>query len=199
MDRRQFFRQAARRTARTALDEAVRRAEARARHWFRPPFALPELDFLLACTRCGACVEACPEGLIFPLPARRGAQVVNTPALDLLNKACRLCEDWPCVAACEPGALRRPEPGEDGAGPRPRLAAAAIDPLVCLPYRGPECGACAGSCPVPGALLWDGERPRIDPGACTGCGACRAACISRPPAVRLQPPGTAGRRIEHRG
>ena len=26
----------------------------------RPPGALPEKDFLAACTRCGQCVQACP-------------------------------------------------------------------------------------------------------------------------------------------
>ena len=28
----------------------------------RPPWALDERDFLAACTRCDACVRACPTG-----------------------------------------------------------------------------------------------------------------------------------------
>ena len=30
----------------------------------RPPGALPEKDFLAACTRCGQCVQACPYDIV---------------------------------------------------------------------------------------------------------------------------------------
>lgn len=47
-----------------ATEVVVKSAEqgvaARAKHWIRPPFAINELEFLLACTRCVACVAACP-------------------------------------------------------------------------------------------------------------------------------------------
>ncbi|WJW74801.1 hypothetical protein QVG61_09845 [Thiohalobacter sp. IOR34] len=185
MDRRAFFQQALRKTGRQVVKQVDARVSQRASRWIRPPHALDELEFLLACTRCNACVEACPEQLIFPLPSRLGAQVVATPALDLLHKACALCEDWPCVAACEPGALRLPEVEEEAARPLPRLARLEIDPASCLPYSGPECGACSGSCPVPGALGWMGPRPQIDAGRCIGCAQCRSACILDPPAMRL--------------
>ena len=98
------------------MDALEQRAEQKALAWIRPPFARPELDFLLACTRCDACVEACPHGVIFALPLRCGAEVVATPALDLLANACHLCADWPCVSVCEPRALTFPvsvEPGRE--------------------------------------------------------------------------------------
>ena len=90
-----------------------------------------------------------------------------------------MCADWPCVAACEPDALTRPD------SPAPaKLARVHIDTDICLPYLGPECGACADSCPVPGALRWtDGVRPVIDEDVCTGCALCREACILDPKAV----------------
>ena len=195
MSRRDFFRRGVVRVAEAALEEARARAERRTAHWIRPPFAGDELDFLFKCTRCGDCIEACPHDVIFPLEARLGPRVVSTPALDLVNKACRLCEDWPCVAACEPGALEVPKPvdpeaeGEnslrDPAAPRPRLAVARIDRRLCLPYAGPECGACAHSCPVPGALVWDGPKPRINAASCVGCALCREACIVSPKAVSI--------------
>ena len=31
----------------------------------RPPGALPEKDFLAACTRCGQCVQACPYDMLY--------------------------------------------------------------------------------------------------------------------------------------
>ena len=185
MDRRDFFRlglQEAGKTAVKLVDESVSQ---RARRWLRPPFAQAELEFLLACTRCDKCVEACPHDVIFKLPARLGAQVVGTPALDILNKGCHLCEDWPCVKACEPEALKLPVTEDEGELPLPKLARAEINTSSCLPYLGPECGACKPACPVPGALVWDREKPRIDPETCTGCGLCREACVVEPKAVNI--------------
>jgi len=110
MDRRSFFRSALDKGGKTvinAVDASVRKQASR---WIRPPFALDELEFILACTRCGDCIEACPHEVIFGLSARVGAKFAGTPALDLLNKGCHLCADWPCVNACEPDALVLPEP-----------------------------------------------------------------------------------------
>jgi ferredoxin-type protein NapG len=186
MDRREFFRNSARKLAEVAIDEIEARAAHRASRWIRPPYALEELEFLLQCTRCGDCIEACPHQVVFSLSARLGAQVVGTPALDLLNRGCHLCADWPCVAACEPGALKLPEVEANAARPLPKMASAAIDTGTCLPYSGPECGACRNSCPVPGALVWESERPRIEEEPCTGCALCREACIVEPKAVTIR-------------
>lgn len=194
MDRRSFFRRGLKEVAEVAVRHADAQVSRQASRWIRPPYALDELEFLLACTRCDACAEACPHHLIFSLPGRLSAQVAGTPALDLVNRGCHLCEDWPCVRVCEPGALQRPEGAENESVPLPRLALAVIDTQTCLPYMGPECGACAGSCPVPGALLWEGERPRIDADLCVGCALCREACILEPRAVevRSRPPVSTG-------
>lgn len=176
-----------RKAADVVVTEAEHRVNERARSWFRPPHALEELEFLIKCTRCGDCIEACPvDLLLFPLPGKYGAAAAGTPAMDLLNKGCLLCRDQPCVAACEPGALLRP-PDEGVEIALPRLALAAIDEATCLPYLGPECGACADSCPVPDALLWDGTKPRIDAEHCVGCGLCREACVSSPNSVSIVP------------
>lgn len=185
MDRRDFFKHLGRRTSEAAIDHLEQRVEQKAVHWIRPPYALNELEFLLACTRCGECIDACPHHVIFPLPARRGTDVVNTPALDLLNRGCHLCDDWPCVTACEPGALKINQ--EQGAEPGlPWLSKAMIDESCCLPYQGPDCGACESACPVPGALQWHDFKPVIDEQKCPGCGLCREACILEPKAVVIQ-------------
>lgn len=156
-----------------------------AAHWVRPPYALDELDFLLACNRCGACTGACPYGVVFPLPLSRGARVAGTPALDLLHKGCRLCEDWPCVAACETGALKRPSTEDGEVAPLPEIATARVDSGKCLPYLGPECGACQNTCPVSGAMVWESGKPRIDSVRCLGCALCREACILEEKAISI--------------
>lgn len=186
MNRRGFFRTGVDKVTRVVLREMDGKADAMAAHWIRPPFALGELEFLLTCTRCDKCLQACPHNVIFLLPDRLGVKVAGTPALDLLHKGCHLCQDWPCVQACEPGALRFSETSDGEESAALRLASITINPSVCLPYNGPECGACASSCPVPGALLWDGLKPRIDVDRCSGCGLCREACIAEPKAVNVQ-------------
>jgi len=175
MDRRAFFKTMADKATKTAVQAADAHVSMRASHWIRPPFALDELEFLLACTRCDKCIEACPHDVIFKLPSRLGAQVIGTPAMDLLNKACHLCNDWPCVQACEPEALIYPEQESDEVESSPCIAHVEINTQTCLPYLGPECGACESS--------WDMTKPYIDPELCTGCGLCREACIVEPKAV----------------
>ena len=196
MDRRQFFRKGIGKVANVVLSAAEERVLHKAQYWLRPPFAIGELDFLLKCTRCSACIDACPHQVIFPLPMARGGDVAGTPALDLLNKGCHLCSDWPCVNACETGALSvvAQAPSGDEAEsalqspvalePDFKLSEVRIDSTRCLPYLGPECGACQGSCPV-SALIWQDNKPSIDPNRCVGCALCREACITDPKAVSV--------------
>ena len=207
MDRRDFFKSIFRSTTREVVKHADAKVKKAAQRWIRPPYAINELDFLLACTRCGDCIPACPHEVIFPLSARVGVKAMGTPALDLLNKGCHLCSGWPCVNACPEDALSLPklvsnkqaspeetqglsEESEDTdeelvAPPLPKLASASINKQNCLPYSGPECGACEASCPVPGALTWDSQKPDIDNAICVGCGLCRQACILQPSAIAL--------------
>ena len=196
MDRREFFKNAFRKTTEKVVEYAENKVEQQAQRWIRPPYALNEFDFLIHCTRCTDCIEACPHQVIFPLSKRVGIKAANTPALDLLNKACHLCEDWPCVNACKKDALVFPKVDEEtGEGdsetddddktlPLPQLAIARINTQACFPYSGPECGAC-NICPVPGALVWDQQRPSINDEKCVGCGLCREVCIVQPSAVDI--------------
>ena len=102
--------------------------------------------------------------------------------MDLSSRGCHMCSDWPCVLACEPGALGWKQ---DDLGAFPKLAKVTINEDTCLPYQGPECGACAESCPVPNALHWVGSRPTIDQDACAGCALCREACITIPNSITI--------------
>ena len=200
MDRRDFFRRGIEKVTKVVVEEVDARVAKKASRYIRPPYAVSEVEFLLACTRCGDCIEACPHDVVFKLSSSLGADVVGTPALNLLNKGCHLCEDWPCVNACEVNALSLPiiEPGiNDEAGvepelntepksiPLPKLSLASINEQTCLPFSGPECGACVPDCPVPGAMVLNNEKPYIVPVLCTGCGLCRQACILDPKAITI--------------
>lgn len=185
MGRRSFFKTALQGLTKAIVSGVEMRAEHKASRWIRPPYAKPELEFLLLCTRCDKCRVACTPGVLFPLPPRTGAEVAATPVMDLLNKGCQMCEGWPCVAACEPRALVVLDPQGQ---PRPvRLARIQMDTQHCLPYQGPECGACGSACPIPGALLWAGAKPSVNDALCTGCALCREVCPTQPKAVIVKP------------
>jgi len=196
LGRRAFLLKSVQKTSDAMLSAADAKLRQRAARWIRPPFAAPELEFLLLCTRCNDCVDACPHHTVFALGTHTGLQFAGTPALDLTNHACHLCSDWPCVNACEVNALRLPTaeealPENAPTEAVPKLARVRIDETRCLPYQGPECGACESACPVDGALVFDGIRPRIDAGHCTGCALCRQACVMDPSAIEVRSMGTA--------
>ncbi|HJM48234.1 MAG TPA: hypothetical protein QGF63_00140 [Alphaproteobacteria bacterium] len=187
MKRRDLLKLGAQKAAEVALEVAGQAATLRADGWIRPPFAVDEPLFLARCTRCDKCLEACGYDVLFKLRSGHGLTAAGTPAMNLLHRGCRLCPDWPCVSACEPAALALPAGAKENAPVvPPKLAVASIDERSCLPYLGPECGACADSCPVAGALQWpDGRKPVIDQDLCAGCALCREACIVDPKAVGI--------------
>ncbi len=183
MDRRDFFRRGLGKATEVAVKTVDKRVSDRAKHWIRPPYAIAELEFLLACTRCNACIEACPHNVIFPLAARLGADVASTPALDLLKKGCQLCEDWPCVTACETSALEHVEEDKKII----KFANVEINENTCLPFSGPECGVCVSICPVEGAIKLIQEKPFIEQSLCVGCALCREACVVEEKAIVISP------------
>src|SRR5712692_4488244 len=67
--------------------------------WLRPPGAVDEELFLDRCTRCGDCLPACPYGSI------KKDVATGYPVIFANESPCYLCEDFPCIAACETEAL----------------------------------------------------------------------------------------------
>jgi ferredoxin-type protein NapG len=147
----------------------------------RPPGAIDELTFLAKCTACGDCVKACPHHAIFTL-ASHVHPGAGTPVMVPDDRACHMCEDFPCVTACTPGVLLTPTSSTM------TLGGVRIRTDRCFVFRGPECGACAGLCPGDlRALTLAVGRPRVDLDLCVGCGLCIAACPTMPPAIELIP------------
>lgn len=132
----------------------------------RPPWALSELPFLEACTKCDECISVCPESII-----KKGGG--GFPVVDFSGGECTFCKA--CVESCEYEAFTDPT----FAGP---WSHTAVVLACCLPRKGIACQSCQDSCEV-GAIsftprLGGPSLPDIDTDTCTGCGACFAVCPS---------------------
>jgi len=133
-------------------------------HPIRPPWALAENAFQDACTRCGDCIETCPEKILI----REG--VNGYPRVDFKRGECTFCTD--CIEHCPTMALNRSQSF-------PWMIKAHIDDS-CLAAQQVICTSCAEQCEV-GAIYFTPRagavsQPQINSHACTGCGACVASC-----------------------
>ncbi len=147
-------------------------------HLHRPPHAVSESEFMAGCTKCDACIEVCEPHALFRAPESDG-NIAGTPIIDAAGQPCILCEDMPCVPACEVGVLRMDAPVAMGL--------AKIDSIACLAFRGTVCTVCVERCPVENCMTMEGGRPTIDAEACTGCGVCLYVCPAPGPAIHLLP------------
>ncbi len=148
----------------------------------RPPGALEEIEFLTACTRCNACAEACPHHAIQTLPVQAGL-AANTPYIEPKTQACLLCADYPCIAACEDGALLPLN------GRPPAMGKAVINKDACRTYDDKICTLCYDACPFPERAIEIGAdfHPYILEG-CVGCGQCEQRCPTMPVGVAAVSP-----------
>ncbi len=161
----------------------------------RPPGALPEEEFLSACTRCGLCVRDCPYHIL--KLGRLGDPVpTGTPYFTARTGPCEMCEDIPCVPVCPTGALDHAL--KDISKARMGLAV-LIDHESCIAFQGLRCEVCFNICPVRGKAITLEYRhnrrsgkhamfiPVVHSSDCTGCGLCEKACILDEAAIKVLP------------
>lgn len=171
----------------------------------RPPAAVPESQFQAKCIRCGLCVEACPyRSLVLAAPGDR--RPIGTPYFLPRENPCRMCRNIPCVAACPTGALDPAlvqEHDENGPGrteiKNARMGLALIDQETCIAHWGIQCDACYRACPLLDKAITieyaRNERtgkhafmaPLVHSDACTGCGMCEHACVTKKASIFVLP------------
>jgi ferredoxin-type protein NapG len=144
----------------------------------RPPHAVPESEFVVGCTKCDACIQACPPHAIFRTPESEGI-LAGLPVIDADSQPCLMCDDVPCVPVCEAGVLRLDAPIAMGT--------AKIDSIACLAFRGTICTVCVERCPVEDAITMEAGRPKINADVCTACGVCLYVCPAPGNAIHLIP------------
>lgn len=172
--------------------QAVYLAAAGKGELLRPPGAQSESDFMARCVKCGKCLEACPYRAVHVAPGNAGA-AAGTPVIDAREQACRLCEDFPCVAACPTGALRDVEARADV-----HMGTAVIEEDLCIALQGMRCEVCYRVCPLIDEAMTIDYRmregdaihavfaPRIDREKCVGCGLCVERCVVGEPRVAIR-------------
>jgi ferredoxin-type protein NapF len=162
--RRAFLRRPLAALVEGQAENRSRRSAQRAADPWRPPWAADVFED--ACTRCGACLEACPEGILVNGDG-------GFPEVDITQGSgeCTFCRA--CVDAC-------PEPAfDDPDTTRPWDWVARIE-AGCLATNGIACQTCGDACDydaIPFAPEESGPPvPWLKADSCTGCGACVAAC-----------------------
>jgi ferredoxin-type protein NapG len=145
--------------------------------WLRPPGAVAEELFLDRCTKCADCAKACPYGAV------TFHQQNGTPVIFPDQVPCYLCEDFPCIAACETDALLPVEGRE-----QVLMGVARVSHQLCTAGQG--CHACASKCPTTALSMdFDQQRLVVQTERCVGCGLCEQVCktVNDHIAIRVTP------------
>ena len=164
-------------------------------HYFRPPGALPEDEFLAACIRCGKCVQDCPYDTLI-LGTLSDGENIGTPYINFRKTPCYMCEDIPCIAACPTTVLDHSLTDIT----KSNMGTAVItDREACLSLNGVRCEICYRVCPLTSKAITLKKyqqsitkrhtvfEPVIHKDVCTGCGICENACPLDKTAIQVLP------------
>lgn len=145
----------------------------------RPPGAVDEIKFLLRCTRCDLCAQACPHQAIVKAEAETGS-AIGTPVIHPEEHPCQMCKDFPCIRACPEEALLPVQ--------SLKIGSAYITLSKCFAHTGQICDYCHDCCPEKDkAIILENGKPQVISDKCTGCGICEFYCPAPGKAIRVVP------------
>lgn len=158
----------------------------------RPPGALPELEFLSRCTRCGLCMKACPTNSLQPAWSNGWIEdifsPVFTPRRGQCKSDCNICGQVCPTQAITPLPLAQKCWAKIGTADVIESRCLALD-------KNQACSICYEVCPynaiemvsVPNVKV---PAPRVRAKNCYGCGCCEKNCPTARPAIVIKPTGS---------
>ncbi|OGP50586.1 MAG: hypothetical protein A2Y79_06745 [Deltaproteobacteria bacterium RBG_13_43_22] len=158
----------------------------------RPPAALPEMEFLSRCVRCGECMVACPTNTLQPIWFEAGLMSLFSPALTPRRGYC-IPDCRQCSLVCPTGAISFLTPKERFWA---KTGTAVIYKEKCLAWEHKKgCMVCDEVCPFK-AVEFRFEAgnpvpvPEVKEERCTGCGYCEHYCpVQNQSAIVVSPMG----------
>ncbi len=152
-----------------------------------PPCTVDRDPYLDKCTRCGKCIEVCPQHILHPAEKDElGPQGEGAPAVSFENGWClRYCNR--CAEACPTGAINLLSIAEKADD---RLGWATFNRRTCITQTDDvDCNACVRHCPTHALSVqeFNGHKiPVVRISQCIGCGACEFYCPARPKAIHVE-------------
>jgi MauM/NapG family ferredoxin protein len=145
----------------------------------RPPGALPEVEFLRTCIRCGECMKSCLTNTLQPSLWESGFSGLWTPKMDLRLAPCEQnCNV--CGKVCPTQAIRSLTLEEKT---HAKVGTAVLRKEMCLVWaQNKICLICDEICPYNAIVFRPVEgyrRPVVIASKCNGCGFCEQRCPVR--------------------
>lgn len=143
-----------------------------------PPGALKDKKlFKQKCTGCGDCIYRCAYSVLFPVFDKRANK--SLPYMDVNTNPCLMCKDWPCIDACNEGALVHYKENE---APKFGRVKSLFEHCKNEENGYALCTDCQDACPIDLVISFKKGRPSFARD-CTGCGLCVQACYTYPKAL----------------
>lgn len=146
-----------------------------------PPGSPSRDHYLHRCTACGACIAACPTGVLTSSVKQFGIRHTLTPVMDFEKAYCSI-DCVRCTEVCPTKALRPLTSKEKRDAP---IGKARVCVTNCMLYENDtDCNVCAKACPKRAISICrtpEGQMmPQVEPELCIGCGRCANSCPSQP-------------------
>lgn len=163
-----------------------------------PPGAGSSTEFHPACSRCYACVNACPTKVLTVRMPTMGDSFASyfAPALFADHAACPdSCNK--CTQVCPTGAINKLTLEIKN---RTQMGIAQVDKTKCLAWAKDEnCVVCDEYCPY-SAFNFEEQAngipcPIVKEDVCRGCGFCQSACPVREPGPAIRVKGVREQRL----
>lgn len=160
-------------------DELGKSVNEEYKSYLLPPGSATQEEYIRKCNKCYECISVCPYEVL-RVAYEMNETIDSYPVIIPSITACNMCSDFPCINACEQGALissLRDQP----------LGKIEIVENNCYAYSDHYCTSCVTNCPIGESAIYldSNNKPHINIENCNGCGVCINTCPSEQPSIRI--------------